>query len=84
MLERRGKPLGLTRGEEALLDRLWDEGHDVARLERALAAARKRRELLVHKAICRGFSTREVGRIGLLTSAAVSQIRRRGWRREGV
>jgi hypothetical protein len=83
-LERRGKPLGLTVGESAMLDRLWDEGHDIARLERALSAARKRRELLVHKAIQRGFTTREIGRIGLLTSAAVSQMRRRGWSRNGI
>ena len=67
-----------------MLDRLWDEGQDIARLERALSAARRRREVLIHKAIRRGFTTREIGRIGSLTSAAVSQIRKRGFRRDGT
>lgn len=64
----------LTRGEEALLDRLRDEAAEIARLRAHLAAAKRRRDALIAKARYAGFTVREIEKVAGISNARVAQL----------
>lgn len=65
----------LTAGEAGILDRLRDEAGEIEHLERKLRAVKRRRDLLIQKALRAGLTERQTAQAAGISGPRVHQLK---------